>query len=143
MNAVDTNILIYAVDANEPVKSSRAQQFLRNIADRPEPLVIPWQVCVEFLACLRRWENTGRTVRADTEEYLGQFLEPLPTVFPTTSLLRYSLDLSSRHSLSHWDSLLIAACIDAGINRLYSEDMGDGMAYDSVLIVNPLITRTL
>ena len=98
---------------------------------------------MEFLACLRRWENTGRTVRADTEEYLGQFLEPHPTIFPTTSLLRHSLELSSRHSLSHWDSLLIAACIDAGINRLYSEDMGDGMAYDSVLIVNPLITRTL
>ncbi len=42
MNAVDTNILIYAVEANEPVKWLRAQQFLRNMASEPKPLVVPW-----------------------------------------------------------------------------------------------------
>jgi predicted nucleic acid-binding protein len=136
------NILVYAVDANEPVKSSLAKKFLRGLADSPEPLVIPWQVAVEFLASLRRWENAGRIVRSDTEAYLGQFLEPLPIVFPASSLLRHSLELSTHRSLSHWDSLLIAACIEAGIDKLYSEDMDDGMTYESVVIVNPLISKT-
>lgn len=140
MNAVDTNILIYAIDANEPVKSLQVKQFLRNLADDTEPLVIPWQVGVDFLACLRRWENAGRIIRTDTEDYLEQFLEPVPIVFPATSLLRHSLELSTRYSLSHWDSLLIAACIEAGIDKLYSEDMDKGMTYESVIIVNPLIT---
>jgi predicted nucleic acid-binding protein len=45
--------------------------------------------------------------------------------------------LSSRYSLSHWDSLLLAACEDAGVDTLYSEDLDDGMTYDAVTVVNP------
>jgi predicted nucleic acid-binding protein len=56
---------------------------------------------------------------------------------PSRSLLRPSLDLSSRYSLSHWDSLLLAACADADVNTLYSEDLDNGMTYDGVTVVNP------
>lgn len=49
-----------------------------------------------------------------------------------------SFDLTSRYSLSHWDSLLVAACLEAGIDTLYSEDMGDGAVYDSLTVINPL-----
>ena len=49
-----------------------------------------------------------------------------------------SFDLTARYSLSHWDSLLVAACIEAGIDTLYSEDMGDGAVYDSLTVINPL-----
>lgn len=45
--------------------------------------------------------------------------------------------MSSRYSLSYWDSLLLAACLDAGVNRLYSEDLDDGMTYDTVVVINP------
>lgn len=41
------------------------------------------------------------------------------------------------YSLSHWDSLLLAACATAGVDTLYSEDMDDGMTYDTVKVVNP------
>ena len=47
------------------------------------------------------------------------------------------LDLSFRYSLSHWDSLLLAACVDAGVDTLYSEDLDAGMTYDTVTVVNP------
>ncbi len=43
--------------------------------------------------------------------------------------------------LSHWDRMLIAACIDAGVRTLYSEDLGDGVAYDSVTVINPFVNR--
>jgi len=33
--------------------------------------------------------------------------------------------------------MLFAACVEAGVDTLYSEDMDDGAAYDSVEIVNP------
>jgi predicted nucleic acid-binding protein len=39
--------------------------------------------------------------------------------------------------LSHWDSLLVAACQETGVTRLYSEDMQHGADYDGVKIVNP------
>ncbi len=33
--------------------------------------------------------------------------------------------------------MLVAACIEAGVTTLYSEDMADGADYDGVRIVNP------
>lgn len=140
MIAIDTNVLIYAVDSAEPAKSAKAEALLRNLVSRADPVVIPWQVAVEFLACLRRWEGAGRIGQADINDYLARFIEPLPIVFPTPACLRQSLDLSTRFSLSHWDSLLVAACTIAGITTLYSEDIDDGMTFDTVTVTNPFST---
>jgi len=61
----------------------------------------------------------------------------LPLALPTREVIPQSLLLSSRYSLSHWDSMLIAACLEAGVDTLYSDDMDDGMTYQSVTVVNP------
>jgi len=137
MNAIDTNILVYAVDTSEPQKQAQAIQLLDDLSKRSEPLVLLWQVAVEFIACLRRWENANRITRANVLAYQTQFLDPHMIVMPSPSTLQSSLDLSDRYSLSHWDSLLIAACLDAGVQSLYSEDLAAGMKYDSVSVINP------
>jgi predicted nucleic acid-binding protein len=137
MNAVDTNILVYAVDATEPVKSGRSVELIRELAVASAPLVILWQVAAEFLACLRRWEDASRIERRDTEAYLSRFILTLPIVYPTSESLRLALDLSNRHSLSHWDSMMLAGCIEAGVTTLYSEDLTGGATYGSVQVVNP------
>jgi predicted nucleic acid-binding protein len=137
MNAVDTNILVYAVDTDEPEKSRQAVELIRSLAAADTPLVVPWQVAGEFLACLRRWEHAGRIKRSDTEAYFHRFLSTLPIVQPTVASLGLAIDLSSRFSLSHWDSMLLAACIEAGVEVLYSEDLTGGATYDSVKVLNP------
>lgn len=43
-----------------------------------------------------------------------------------------------RYSLSHWDSLLVAAAIEAGVDTLYTEDLQAGAQYETVKVVNPL-----
>jgi len=58
-------------------------------------------------------------------------------LFPESSCLSHSLELSAQYSLSHWDSLLIAACDVGGVSKLYSEDMQHGMMYRGVTVVNP------
>ena len=58
-------------------------------------------------------------------------------VLPKQSVLSASLTLSGRYSLSHWDSLLIAACLEAGVDTLYTEDLQDGATYDRLTVVNP------
>jgi predicted nucleic acid-binding protein len=136
MNAVDTNILVYAVDIAEPVKSKLALNLLSNLPTQA-PLVVPWQVAAEFLTCLRRWESSGKIARQQTEDYLNKFVLPLPIVFPTTQSLAIALSLSDNYSLSHWDSMLIAACIEAGVVTLYSEDFSHDTAYDGVRVLNP------
>lgn len=137
MNAVDTNVLVYFVDEHEPAKQAKATELLERLAEEDTQAALLWQVAVEFLSCLRRWENEGRIDRATTWEHIERLESTFPCVMPSRSLLRPSLDLSSRYSLSHWDSLLLAACGDAGVKTLYSEDLDDGMTYDGVTVVNP------
>ena len=40
MNAVDTNILLYAVDEDEPAKRKQARTFLRQLGRTDEPLLM-------------------------------------------------------------------------------------------------------
>ncbi len=63
----------------------------------------------------------------------------LPIIPPSAQVIDLALGLHSRHSLSHWDSLLLAACIEAGATILYSEDLSGGVIYDTVTVVNPFV----
>ncbi len=137
MNAVDTNVLVYLVDRDEPNKRTKAVALLDNLVQADAETILPWQVAVEFLCCLRRWEQEGRIDRREILGNLAQLESMFRCVMPTPETLRQSLDLGSRHSLSHWDSLLLAACIEAGVHTLYSEDLSSGVKYDSVTVINP------
>jgi predicted nucleic acid-binding protein len=137
MNAIDTNILVYSFDRDEPAKRTQAVRLIDYLVQEDVETVLLWQVAAEFLCCLRRWEIEKRINR---QEMLGN-LEHLDAMFrcvlPTQAILWKSLDLSSRYSMSHWDSLLVAACIEAGVQTLYSEDLASDMKYDTVTVVNP------
>ncbi len=137
MNAVDTNVLVYFVDKDEPVKRAKAVKLLDALVKGDVETVLLWQVAAEFLSCLRRWENEGRISRQEILENLGRLESMFRCVPPPQSVLRKSLELSSRYSLSHWDSMLLAACTEAGIHTLYSEDLDPGTQYDGVIVVNP------
>ena len=115
MNAVDTNVLVYAVDSQEPDKQTRALECLNRLGRDATAVVLPWQVAVEFLSCLRRWESLRRITRDQTSAYIAHVEATYEIITPTPGVLSLSLDLSSRYSLSHWDSLLVAACIEAGV----------------------------
>jgi predicted nucleic acid-binding protein len=139
MNAVDTNVLVYFVDRDEPAQRAKAIELLDRLCKEEVEPILLWQVAAEFLSCLRRWENEGRIGREDILGYLDRVEPIFQYVLPAPVVLRKSLDLSSRYSLSHWDSMLLAACIAAGVRTLYSEDLGSGGQYESVTVVNPFL----
>jgi len=137
MNAVDTNILVYFVDCDEPVKRVKAIELINRLIEEDAEAVLLWQVAAEFLNCLRRWEREGRIGRRETLGNLEQVEAMFRYVLPVQAVLWKSLDLSARYSLSHWDSMVLAACIEAGVHTLYSEDFASGSQYDSVTVINP------
>ncbi len=54
--------------------------------------------------------------------------------------IRKAIDLAKRYSLSHWDSLIIAAALLADCQTLFSEDMQHGQVFDNQLTVtNPFL----
>jgi predicted nucleic acid-binding protein len=137
MNAVDTNVFIYALDSDAPDKQAKAQKLLDDLVAAGNSTVVPWQVVGEVLNNLRRSESAGRIPGAEVEPRFRAFFGMFPLVLPSAGLFTHYFDMRSRYSLSHWDTMLLAACKEAGVTKLYSEDMAAGMDYDGVVIVNP------
>lgn len=55
----------------------------------------------------------------------------------TIKVFDFAFDLHARFSLSHWDSMLLGACREAGVTTLFSEDLDPGTDYDGLAVVNP------
>src|SRR5262245_15125958 len=124
MNGVDTNILIYRLDRQEPVKRPKARALIRRLVRDPVSPVLLWQVAGEFLRHLRSWQDQGLLTRPVLLGHVHYVQSRFQLVLPTAPVLDRALDLSHRYSLSHWDSMLLGACLEAGVDTLYTEDMG-------------------
>ena len=99
MNAVDANVLVYFIDFDEPEKRATAIDLLDRLSAENDT-VLAWQVAVEFLSCLRRWENKRKIDPSETIEHLNRLESMFSIVLPTQSVLRLSLDLRSRPKIS-------------------------------------------
>jgi predicted nucleic acid-binding protein len=137
MNAVDTNIYVYALDADEPAKQGKAVDLLDRLMLQRTDTVLVWQVAAEFLGQLRKWQSQGRLTPAEVEAAFHRARSMFTIRTPTEALFQISFELRSRFSLSHWDSMLLAACKEAGVTTLFSEDLDPGTDYDGLSVVNP------
>ena len=95
-----------------------------------------WQVACEYLAASRKLVPFGYNL---TQAY--QDVRDLQrvwfTLLPSWSTLDQAETLLRNYSLSFWDAMIIAACLEAGVTRLYSEDFDAYAHVDSLQIVNP------
>jgi len=97
--------------------------------------VLIWQVACEYLAASRKLEPFGYD-RAQAYRYIRDLQEVWYTALPTWDVIDRAEDLMSRFSLSHWDSMVVAACLEANVKTLYTEDFGYS-DMDGLKIVNP------
>jgi predicted nucleic acid-binding protein len=129
---VDTNILIYSRDLNEPAKRTRAIEIIDQLGASGE-LVLSAQCLNEFSAASLRLGVPISDVRAAVELWhdLGDVL-PL-TGAATTAALTAVL----RHKMSFWDALIWATAREADVHVVLSEDFQNGREIESVRFVNP------
>ena len=133
MIALDTNVLIYACDRSSPERQKRATELI----DRATDGVLLWQVACEFVAASRKLASQGFTP-LDAWNRLAEFQALFPLVQPGPGVLRDARDLHLSHGVSFWDSMILAACTEAGVEILYSEDV-PGLAIRSPKVVNPFV----
>lgn len=131
MIAIDTNILIYACSPTDPARQERALNLIASTVDG----VLLWQVACEFIAASRRLAPQGFT-SAHAWDRLSEYLEVFPLVVPAEGALTRARLLHVEQKVSFWDSMIIAACIECGVGRLYSEDL-PGTRISSLEILNP------
>ena len=132
---LDTNVFVYLFDEADESKRRQAEILVNNVLVRRTGC-ISFQVVQETLNVLnRRTETPVDQLR----EFLDDILVPLWQVNPTASLYRNAISLQSRHGFSFYDSLIVAAALEAGCTRLYSEDLQHGQRIQGLTIVNPFM----
>ena len=64
------------------------------------------------------------------------FLLCCPSSFPL-GVLERGQRLHATHGVSFWDALILAACAEAGVETLYSEDVPGLPTLGALQVVNP------
>ncbi len=133
----DTNVLVYMVDRRDPKKQAIAQALVGEALASGSG-VISFQVVQETLHALTR---KARQVlpAVDAADLLDAVLVPLWTVQPNAHLYGKALQVQAKQGFSFYDSLIVAAALEAGCKRLYSEGLQHGQRVGTLKIENPFL----
>ena len=132
---LDSNIFVYLFDEAAHEKRSIAEAITRTALEARTGC-ISFQVVQETLNVLTR-KLTVPATTADAQSFLHQMLMPLWRVMPSQMLYSAAIALQKRLRLSFYDSLIVAAALEAGCKRLLTEDMQDGQRIEGLRIENP------
>ncbi len=124
----DTNILLYLLSSD----SKKADWVSSNLQ---QSNVISVQVLNEFTsASLRKIKIS----HAELDEFLDLFTSIFSVMKLDMETFNTGLMISRQYGYQHYDSMIIAAALEAGCERLYSEDMQHRQIINKKLqIVNP------
>lgn len=132
---IDSNVFVYLFDETDERKRDIADAITeRALQDRSAS--ISFQVVQETLNVVTRKLPQPMTAE-DARRFLERVLVPLWRISPSSALYNRALDVQARYRYAFYDSLIIAAALDAGCSRLYSEDLQDGQRIEGLTIENP------
>lgn len=131
---VDTNIFVYAHQANEPVKQPLAVEWLEQLW-REQLGRTSTQVLNEYYVTVTRKIKPPLSP-ADAWGEIRNLAawKPQPTDF---ELMSHGHEIQQRYRLSWWDSLVVAAAQLQNCALLLSEDLQDNAMYGGVTVRNP------
>ena len=140
MNArtfVDSNILIYAYDADAKVKHQTAKSFLQELW-RDRTGAVSTQVLQEF------YVNVTRKIPHPIPKHLARQVVTSYAVWcidTTANDISAAFQIEDQSKIGFWDALIVASAIKSGATRIVSEDLNAGQVIAGILIENPFTTR--
>lgn len=131
---VDTNVFVYAEDADADEKRERARRLLGELIPSGR-VVISTQVLQEFFVV------STRKLGLAPERARGRIevLSRLPVVLIRPELVLGAIDLHRLHGLSFWDALVLRSASVSACSRVLSEDLNHGQLIDGVRVENPFL----
>ena len=132
---VDTNIWVYALappQANDDNKQASAKTAIKSAGK----ITLMPQIINELGFVLIRkhgWTND------DLQIVIEDLLKQCTLHIPSSYWHIHALQLRKDHSLSYWDSLVVAAALEAGCNTLLSEDMQHQQNISGLKVENPFV----
>ena len=133
---LDTNILVYTVDHNDPAKMNEARQVLADLRQDGSP-VISTQVMQEFYVTVTQKLHVDPLM---AKRMLGTFAT-LEKVLIDEELINEAIDCSILDQLSFWDALIVVSAKRARCTELWTEDLSHGQLLRGVKVQNPLLSR--
>jgi predicted nucleic acid-binding protein len=135
---VDSNILIYAHDADAGAKRQRAQLALSRLWESGEGR-LSVQVLQEFYVNVTKKLTTpiARQAAREIVATYGVWVHQATTPDTVTR----AIDIAAISQLQFWDALIVASAEQVDAEHVYSEDLNNGQVIAGVTIVNPLIDR--
>ena len=132
--ALDSNFMIYAEDMFVDPRRPMALTLLKKIS--PNIIIVPVQAAGETLNWLVKKGKVPKPLAAERVELWLERYRAQPT---TVSVMAAARELLSHHQIQVWDSVILAAAVEAGADILLSEDMQDGFTWRGVTVVNPFL----
>jgi len=129
---VDTNVLLYALDAADSAKHATALRW-RDALWQTGAGRLSWQVLNEFYVnATRKLRAPAPVARAVVASYARW-----PVTDFSLQLIERAWYWADHAEISHWDALILAAAERSGCRWLLSEDFSHGRKYGTVQVVNP------
>lgn len=133
---VDTNVFVYADDANPRERAKH------DVAEAPlaheRGLVISTQVLQEFYVVATRKLRPSMT--AEDAANSVQRMTRLEVVVLDVPLVLSAIGTSRSATISLWDALVVEAARHARCDRILTEDLAHGQTIRGVTVENPFLT---
>lgn len=131
---VDTNVLVYAFDADAGLKFEKAQSILKDCWNNQSGS-LSTQVLQEFYVTVTK--KLIRKMDKQSARNIVQVYKAWSVRSITPEDIIDASEFEEQNQISFWDSLIITIAQKTGAKTLYSEDMQDGQKFGSLTIVNP------
>jgi predicted nucleic acid-binding protein len=129
---LDTNVLVYADAADDPVRQRRAIDLITALR-AAGTAVLSTQVLQEYVNVALRKLRLPHVLVRERLAFYRRF-EIVPT---SPDLIAGAVDLHVLHGISFYDALIVQAAAAGGCERVISEDMQHGGTIAGVRIENP------
>jgi predicted nucleic acid-binding protein len=129
---VDSNVLLYSIDATLPAKQEAARLWVDALWESGRG-ALSWQVLHELYVNTVRKVRVPKKVARQLVEDFAQWRPPEVTI----GLIRRAWHWGDEAQLSYWDGLILAAAERMECPWLLSEDFQPGRRYGAVTIISP------
>jgi predicted nucleic acid-binding protein len=130
---IDTNILLYAHDADSGEKHAIADRVLRELWITGTG-VLSVQVLQEFYVNVTRKIRSPLS-REQARSIVNDYVEWATETTPAEIVTAFRIEDESR--IGFWDALIVSSAAKSGAARILSEDLNAGQRIAGILIENP------
>jgi len=131
----DTNVVSYSLDNTDGRKGAIAKSLLRSAVETKSGF-LSYQVVQELLNLGYKKFKPPMT-QTEARLFLDDVASGFHFVLWSVELTQKAIDVRNRFQFSWYDSLIVAAALEAKCDVLYTEDLNHGQRIEGLVVVNP------